>query len=241
VKITSLVSSLAALLALGVAVTLQFTSVRDVQQGDTTAELQTIGLAEKIPLRIPQWTGRDEALGPNEFIESEVEKALNYDDVVNRIYQKGGSVLGVYAAYWAPGRMPVQKVASHTPDRCWVSNGWNCLDYQRQTEGVMGREDLVPAQWREFQPANGAGSSTYVYYWHLVGGELYDYGEGLNPSLGPIAWWRETVHYALKGSADQYFIRMSSNRPFEEIQDDPGVRQLMEALADLGLRARSDV
>ncbi len=64
---------------------------------------------------------------------------------------------------------------------------------------------------------------------------MYDYGDGFNQRPDPLRWWRETVHYALKGSADQYFIRLTSDRPFEEIWQDPGFQEVLTSLAKLGL------
>lgn len=183
------------------------------------------------------WSGRDEPLGPNEFVLTAVEKNPNYDDVVNRIYRRSGDSFGLYAAYWSPGRMPVQKVASHTPDRCWSENGWTCESLRAGEQVPWQDGTLKPAYWRLFATPGSASAKQYVLYWHLVGGELYDYGTGLNRKPNPIQWWRETVHYALKGSADQYFIRLTSDWPFEEIWQDPGFQEVLSALAKLGLKA----
>ncbi|GIL14609.1 MAG: hypothetical protein BroJett038_33290 [Chloroflexota bacterium] len=226
-------------LVLVAGLTLQFARIRDIKSGDTTSEARPIGLGERVPLRPTGWAGRDEPLGPNEFIQTAVEKNLNYDDVLNRIYRSASGAFGLYAAYWSPGRMPVQKVASHTPDRCWSENGWTC-EALRAGEQVPWREGVLkPAYWRIFTPPANQGARQYVLYWHLVGGELYDYGIGFNRKPNPIQWWRETVHYALKGSADQYFIRLTSDRPFEVIWQDPGFQEVLSALAKLGLKAES--
>ncbi len=216
---------------------LQFAQIRNVKKGDTQTEANPIGLSEKIPPMLSGWKGRDEPLGPNEFMQSAVEKTLNYDDFVNRIYERGGRSVGIYVAFWTAGRMPVQKVASHTPDRCWTENGWVCDDARFPEKLTSGAGRLKPAYWRIFRPpgAVGQGAQQYVLYWHLVGNELYDYGDGFNQRADPIKWWKETVHYAIKGSAEQYFIRLTSNVPFEDLQDDPGYQELLESLADLGL------
>lgn len=230
------------LVAFTTGLVLQAGLIRDVKRGDTSSPAQEMGLTERVPTELNGWRVRDEPLGPTEFLKSAVEQNLNYDDMVNRIYQNNDTTLGVYVAYWSPGRMPVQKVASHTPDRCWSENGWSCREFDRITGLTVGEDgpEITPAQWRVFQPPQSE-ESTYVMYWHLVGGDLYDYGEGLNKSLGPIAWWKETLHYAFKGSAEQYFIRLTSNRSFEEIWNEPGVEEIVAALAKLGLAERSEV
>lgn len=219
--------------------TLQFAKVRNVKKGDVETAASPVGLSEEIPTKLEGWVGRDEPLGPNEFMQSAVEKTLNYDDYVNRVYERSGRSVGIYVAYWTAGRMPVQKVASHTPDRCWTENGWVCDDARYPEIVAVGSVTLKPAYWRIFYPPGATGESAkqYVLYWHLVGDEIYDYGSGFNQRANPLQWWRDTLHYAIKGSAEQYFIRLTSNVPFDQIQDDPGYQELLAALAKLGLSA----
>lgn len=226
--------SVAACVLLG-ALALQVMRFRNSRLGETSREAHPVDLAERIPLSVPGWLGRDEPLGPTEFVQSEVKKTLNYDDCVNRVYTNGSRTFGVYAAYWSPGRMPVQKVASHTPDRCWTENGWKCVKMRFPDNVSCGGVNLRPAYWRIFSPPGDASGREYVIYWHLVGGDLYDYGGGFNQRLNPFKWWRDTLHYALKGSAEQYFVRVTSNQPFTGLEDDPGFARIVAALGKLGL------
>lgn len=235
-KQTVLIMALAALVLVA-GLGLQLVRVRDIKTGDRSTAARPIGLAERMPLAPAGWVGIDEPLGPTEFIQSAVEQNLNYDDVVNRIYRQGGRNFGLYVAYWTPGRMPVQKVASHTPDRCWSENGWTCEELRSGEELDYGAGQLLPAYWRRFATPGGSAGQQYVLYWHLVGGEPYDYGDGHNRRPNPVKWWRDTVHYAIKGSAEQYFIRLTSDRPFAEIESDPGFQEVLGALAKLGLAA----
>jgi hypothetical protein len=224
-------------LVLVLACLLQTVTMRNVQRGDVTSATRPIGLATKVPQVLEGWTVADEPLGPTEGTSTAAERTLNYDDMVNRRYRRGGDSVGVYVAYWSPGRMPMEKVASHTPDRCWSENGWTC-DQMRFPEDVAAPSGpLRPAYWRLFTPP-GNGTKQYVMYWHLVGDELYDYGGGFNRRPSAIKWWRDMLHYAFAGSREQYFIRLTSDRPFEELRGDPGFEQVLEALARLGLAAR---
>lgn len=214
--------------------------MRNVQRGDVISELRPVGLGTLLPAALDGWTIRDEPLGPSEFMQDAVAKNLNYDDYVNRIYQRGPRQFGVYVGYWSPGRMPVQKVASHTPDRCWTENGWRCeAEEYAYTLGLQGppvarnRAPLKPGQWRRFTSPNGVRQD--VVFWHLVGGELYDFGERFNAAPHPLKWWRDTVRYAFSGSAEQYFIRLTSDRSFEELADDPGFLRILEVLGRMGL------
>jgi hypothetical protein len=195
-------------------------------------------LENSVPSSLSGWSARDVPLGANEFMNNEVEKILNYDEVVNREYRRGSTSFGVYVAYWGPGKMPTRLVASHTPDRCWTENGWRCLDMKfKQTHKIDG-EPLQPAEWRSFEPASGA-KPTNVLYWHLVEGKVYDYGERFNAVPDPVLWWKDAVQQALLGSREQYFIRLTSTEPLENLWSDPGFAEVVRGLGRLGLLASS--
>ena len=227
-------SILAGALLVGAGI-LQIFQVRNVKDGDTLSGVRPLGLDTLITKTPAGWMSVDEPLGATEFMRSSVEKTLNYDDYINRVYQKSKQRFSLYVAYWSPGRMPVQKVASHTPDRCWTENGWTCLQLRSNERLTGSGVPLMPAQWRLFAPPGANTVPEYVVYWHLVGGELYDYGDGLNRRANPLKWWRDTVHFAVKGSAEQYFIRLTSDRPFDELNKDPGFQEILRALGKLGL------
>ncbi|MBL9188111.1 MAG: hypothetical protein JNK23_11565 [Opitutaceae bacterium] len=219
------------------AVALQFVRVRHSTAGERDPAARRLDLKRQIPAQVAGWSVTDEPLGPNEAVRGAIERTLNYDDYVYRLYRRGGMTVGIYAAYWAPDRMPVQKVASHTPDRCWIENGWTCLD-QRFAEKISASDArLQPAQWRIFQAPGRDGRLEHVLYWHLVGAKLHDYGGRLATSPGIIGWWRDAVAYALAGSREQVFVRVTSSVPFERLQGEAGWKTLVEALASLGLSA----
>lgn len=226
-----------ATVALGAALALQTVQIRDVKRGDVTSPAQPIGLGKKVPETLVGWSAQDQPLGANESLRSAVERTLNYDDYVFRSYRRAGTEFAVYAAYWSVGRMPMEKVASHTPDRCWSENGWRCTKMNYPV--TLSTEDgqLKPAYWRIFEPPGGS-EPHYVMYWHLVGDELYDYGGGFNQRPGIVKWWSDMLRYAMSGSKEQFFIRLTSNRPFEELRGDAGFEQVLMALAELGLAAR---
>ncbi|MBL9202930.1 MAG: exosortase-associated EpsI family protein [Opitutaceae bacterium] len=219
------------------AVGLQFTRVRDMAGGDRARAAQPIDLKTRVPARLTGWVVNDEPLGPTENVRGAIERELNFDDAVYRLYRRDGVTVGIYAAYWAPDRMPVQKVASHTPDRCWVENGWTCLDRRFAEMITAGEARLKPAQWRLLRAPGREPREEHVLYWHVVGTQLYDHAARFAPGPGVVGWWRDALAYALAGSREQLFVRVTSSVPFERLQADPGWKSLVESLAGLGLAA----
>jgi len=199
-----------------------------------TARPRPAHLHRSIPADIAGWNGKDLPLGASEFISGEVEKVLNYDEVFYREYSRGGESFAVYVAYWGAGKMPTRLVASHTPDRCWTENGWRCLEMKFKTAQTFDGQALLPAEWRMFEPPRG-GAPTYVLYWHLVEGRSYDYGDRFNNIPSPVLWCKDAMQQALLGSREQYFIRLTSSEPLENLWADPGFAEVMLGLGRLGL------
>ena len=195
---------------------------------------RALHLAQTIPASVPGWSGRDLPLGANEFTSKTAEKILNYDEVVYREFRRGDLFFTAYAAYWSAGKMPTRFVADHTPDRCWTENGWHCLAMKFKQVMLLDQGPLQPAEWRLFEPPNG-GKPTYVLYWHLVEGRIYDYGERFNSIPDPFRWCKDAVQQALLGSREQYFIRVASSEPPEKLWSDPGFIEVMRGLRGLGL------
>jgi len=196
-------------------------------------------LDEAVPIRLEGWDGHDVPLGANEFQSNAVEKVLNYDQVIYREYRHDQESFGVYVAYWGAGKMPTRFVASHTPDRCWTENGWHCVEMKFRQEEPFDGQALPPAEWRRFEPPQG-GPPTYVLYWHLVDGKLYDYGSRFNAVPDPLRWWKDAARQALLGSREQFFIRLTSNEPLEQLMGDPGVAAVLHSLERLGLEEKRD-
>jgi hypothetical protein len=193
-------------------------------------------IAQSVPAALPGWIGRDVPLGSNEFLTTEAASVLNFDEYVNREFSRNGENLGVYVAYWGDGKMPTQLVASHTPDRCWTETGWRCLAMKFKQDNTIDGVTLQPAEWRLFEPPDG-GKPTYVLYWHLVEGRAYDYGNRFNAIPDPFLWWKGAVKQMLLGSREQYFIRITSSEPFENLRGDPGFADVMRSLERLGIAA----
>jgi hypothetical protein len=223
-------------LAFSVLVLLGAVALQAVGRSRDVGDVRPAHLSQHLSVTPEGWLAKDIPLGENEFIENEVEKILNFDDVVNREFRRGRTYFGVYAAYWGPGKMPTRLVASHTPDRCWTENGWKCLDMKFKVVQSVEGQALQPTEWRLFQPPSG-GEPTYVLYWHLVEGEVYDYGARFNAVPHPLLWWKDAFQQAMLGSREQYFVRLTSNVPFDTLWTDPGFIRVIKQLSPLGVFA----
>ena len=199
----------------------------------------SVGLSSKVPTQFTGWNVQDEPLGQTEVAEGAVKEILNYDEYVYRILRSQGREVGVYAAYWAQGRMPTRLIQLHTPDRCWIENGWTCDAMEFHHEVTMREGELKPAQWRIFTPP-GANQKTYTLFWLMVSGEGYDFGDRPNLIPNPFRWWGQFLNEIIFGYEEHYFIRLTSNVPFDQLEDDAGFQELLEALAELGLRAEPE-
>lgn len=187
-----------------------------------------------LPQQISGWMGAEVPLGATEAASGAVEKALRFDDVYFREFRAGTRTLSLYVAYWGPGKMPTQLVASHTPDRCWVENGWSC-EQVRHGVPISGQAStLRPGEWRVFSAPNG--QKLTVVFWHRVGAELYDYGDRTNKIPSVWRWWRDAVAQSFRQPREQYFVRLASDQPFETLRNDPGWNELVAALGALKLR-----
>jgi len=138
--------------------------------------------------------------------------------------------LNVYVAHWTPGAAPVSLVASHTPDACWPGAGWQAQpNPERQVSLALGSERLAPAEHRIFRYGN---TPQQVWFWHIYNGRAITYRDPYSiPALLEIA-----LQYGFSREGAQYFVRVSSNVPWEDIRDEALVREIVANLGPLGLK-----
>jgi exosortase len=158
---------------------------------------------------------------------------LHTHALVERVYSAGDSQksahVTLYIAYWRPGQASVSLVDAHTPDACWPGTGWELLPLPsgRQALGVGGRV-LAPAECRLFSHGT---FETRVWFWHLYGGRPLTFVDPYSAvRLLGLAW-----RYGFGHAEDQLFVRVSSDRPWQEIASQPVLRQFFENLKPLGL------
>jgi len=136
--------------------------------------------------------------------------------------------LTVYLAYWAAGQTSVSQVASHTPDACWPGSGWASQPTTGGHTQSIGPE-FSPAEFRVFR--NEAGFVQNVWFWHIFDGRVIDYRDPYSlPALFRIA-----LQYGFRRQGSQYFVRISSNRPWDELAGEPVLREILANLDRIGL------
>ena len=190
-------------------------------------------LAEKIPEQFSGWEVEDLDLGPTESVIQRSERLLQLDDFVHRSYRRGGEGFTVYIAYWKPGKMPVRLVNQHTPDRCWTEVGWACTDREWNVERTVKGRPLQPGQWGVYEFDD---HKNYTYFWHIVGGEAHWYGgERINTRTSLSTIWEDFTNFGLNVYREQFFVRIVSSEPMDELWEEPVFLEVMDDLADLCL------
>jgi len=213
-------------LVLGVAVLAVFRSDTrsSIRRAVPIPNLQAI-----LPLRAPGWK-----------VETSDDlyrfsDTLKTDHLVQRSYvrnQAGHLVqITLYAAYWSPGQAPVSLVASHTPDACWPGAGWvvHPVDQSREALSVGGRSLPGFAEYRYF--TNSAGFPQNVWFWHIFDGRPIRYDD----PYSPVALLRIALRYGFRRDGDQLFVRISSNRSWNEIAGDSLLTGFFSQTRSLGL------
>lgn len=163
----------------------------------------------------------------------EFRGALQTDHLAQRRYVKSIGAdrieLTFYLAYWRAGQVPVSLVATHSPDACWPGAGWTPLPTpETRATLTTGDRRLFEAEYRFFK--TGAYPQ-HVWFWHLYDGRPIFHRDPYSPlALLRIAW-----RYGFRHDGDQMFVRVSSNRPWTDLADEPVVAQFFARTQPLGL------
>lgn len=195
-------------------------------------------LTTDIPVALPGWSYRELPLAETEETRNAVVNALQFDQFVSRSYTRGAVTVTIYAAYWRADKVPPRMVGVHTPDTCWIMNGWKCTEREREIPlTLVDGTSLKPAEAGTYTIA---GNNQHVYFWHLVGGRPYSYVQEGSPSLSTMKAQLADLRFGLRQKQEQYFVRVASNQPWSEVWQNPGIQALFRSLADLTLAARPE-
>jgi len=164
---------------------------------------------------------------------SQLQTDILAERTYTRTEPRGTFQVTVYLAYWPAGQASVSLVAAHTPDACWPGSGWvEDPTQHRSISLAVGGVNLPEAQFRSFKldtfPQN-------VWYWHLFDGKPIEGKVGSPRELLSLAW-----HYGFRDEEEQVFIRVSSNRGWQEIAKEPLLAEIVARCRSLGLAARNE-
>lgn len=166
-------------------------------------------LAEVLPKaeEVPGWEVRYEEIASTPEMKEAVSELLNFDDAVFVTYTKGTERISIYIAYWKPGRMSHRLVAGHTPDVCWIGNGWELL--QRESGVVLPAIAGQIVKCAERRKLRFGTLEESLLFWHIVGGHTQDFRQALPPWH---AMFTDFYSRGLDQRQEQFFVRISSSR-----------------------------
>lgn len=196
-------------------------------------------LEELLPSRIPGWQSTNVPLSQTPEGEERVLAVLDLDDVFSRQYRKHDTEIMVYVAYWYPGSEPYSSVAIHNPDSCWVIAGWDVLERESNRSVEMAG---YPLKEHEFGIYRKGGDEVEVLFWHLLGGEPNKYIKHMLWTTSGLDSFKRQFYFIFNMyqmgfdlGQDQLFVRISSNKPFEELEESGELEEVLSALEGLGL------
>ncbi len=186
--------------------------------------------ATLLPAQAPGW----QVVTPDDLYR--FTAILHTDYLSERTYLRSNATgeltqLTVYVAYWPAGQSSVSQVASHTPDACWPGSGWSSITATTDRRQVVGIPNLEvsPAEYRLFQ--TDRGNVQHVWFWHLFDGRVIDYRDPYSLS----ALLQIALDYGFTRQGSQYFVRISSNRPWSDLAHEPLVHEILANLDRIGL------
>lgn len=205
-----------------------------------------------IPAVLPGFDTKDLLVAETESVSKAVEEGLGFSDYRYREYKKGRVQFAVYLAYWQDRKRHFMDLGTHAPDNCWVSNGWSMdpkhpkrefsvqvvsssanagaqvsgLSPQVSGFGPQVSTTTWPAEDRTFHTQ---GQTIHVVYWHLIDGKPLDYTRyGTGKTVGYLF---DNISHYWRGTAEQYFLRISSNVTMAELERESAFQEVLASLA----------
>ncbi len=199
-------------------------------------------LKTQIPDKFMGVTSVEKPLGATEEVSRASEKILNVSDYLHREYTlSSGKKFTLYISYWEPGKDHIINAAAHTPDACWVGNGWVCNPNTRRTSDFIGINNVVdkklkPAIYREYSYSTSLfekkSYSRYVWYWFLTDGKVYSYTK-TNSFPNPFVWMANMLKYMQQDVPEMYFIRIDADFPIDELREDKEFQHMLIYLGNM--------
>lgn len=194
--------------------------------------------------QVPDWSMRFLPVAESAEMQRAVGEMLNFDQATFARYGRGSIEVSLYAAYWSPGKMSHRLIAVHTPDVCWAGAGWERIEARQMplsaadggrglpgeaTKTVLSstlKELMLAGMSWEYREFTLSGRTEYVVFLHLVGGRAMNYGvQGVPPWYSALG---DLLARGLRQREEQFFVRISGNRPLPEVLATEPVRQFLQ-------------
>jgi len=192
-------------------------------------------LADIIPSELEGWSIKDMDMAESPESSARISEFLNFDDALFRVFQKDDTFIGLYIAYWTPGKASYRWAGAHTPDTCWVKVGWKREEREYSVPFENEGDRFEPA---EFGIYSKDGQAQNVYFWHLVGGKAFGYTQLETPSI--FGALQDIQHHGLNLRKEQFFVRLSSNEDLETLMAMPEFHRILDGMYQLGMDEKPD-
>jgi hypothetical protein len=172
------------------------------------------------------WQVKDLPIAETPEAQRMVDELLNFDQAVYRTYAKGDRRISIYLAYWRPGKMQPKDIGRHTPDSCWVLSGWKRT--HMATREDLRTRDGGRVRMTEHRTFVANGQTEHVAFWHVIEEATHSYRTGGRP---PWHWLiTDSIRRGLNQKPEQFFLRISSNRPLEDFWTDELVQGVVSGI-----------
>ena len=191
-------------------------------------------LAKILPDHLPGWEIIDHDMADSPEASARISEFLNFDDAIFRTYRRGDTQIGVYIAYWKPGKASYRWAGSHTPDTCWVINGWTRSERQYGIPFEQAGKAFEPAEFGIYEKN---GNAQRVYFWHLIGGKANNYKQkGTGYYLNAL---KDIQKHGLNQRKEQFFVRLSSNKNIAALEQMEGFEVITDAMLNISMHKKS--
>ena len=194
-------------------------------------------LASRVPEKFGAVVSQERPLGETEEVVRASESLLSVSDYLNRNYTlSDGRTVSLYISYWKPTKETLERATTHTPDRCWIKNGWQCNPQTRRLSDIVkvGDRELLPARYGEYsiKAPDESVYTRYVWYWFVADGKIYEYsGSNYIPSLSQ--WVRNALKSATADAPEMYFVRVDADFPLDRIRHNADFQKLLDYLGKM--------
>jgi Protein of unknown function (DUF3485). len=197
-------------------------------------------MEELIPMTSGKWRGEFRELGETEEVIRASVSLLAVTEFLSRTYTaQDGRNFTLYISYWAQGKEPTVRAASHIPDNCWLRSGAKIVEGTKKfgEEIELDGKKLLPFYERVFSFGMHRNSdeeiTRNVRYWFVIEDEVYEFGDGDLSIPSPMKYISNMIYESRKGIPEQYFIRVDTLEPLDALFFDEDFKVILKSLGEL--------